>query len=50
MNILGKTSSTLLLKQPNSLDVDVDQLRKTKSAENISCPQIVIDQVSLIRQ
>ena len=50
MNILGKTSSTLLLKQPNSLDVDVDQLRKTKSAENIACPQIIIDQVSLICQ
>jgi len=44
MNSLGKTSSTLLLKQPNSLDVDGDQLRKTKSAENICCPQIIIDQ------
>ena len=48
MNSLGKTSSTLLLKQPNSLDVDGDQLRKTKSAENICCPQIIIDQVSFI--
>ena len=50
MNSLGKTSSTLLLKQPNSLDVDYDQLRKTKSAENIFCPQIIIDQASLYNQ
>ena len=61
---LDKTSSTLLLKQPNSLDVDtqvggkyfllyflfnaetVQDLRKTKSAENIQCcPRIIIDQV-----
>ena len=44
---LDKTSSTLLLKQPNSLDVDTQDLRKTKSAENIQCcPRIIIDQVT----
>ena len=42
---LDKTNSTLLLKQPNSLDVDTEDLRKTKSAENIFCPRIIIDQV-----
>jgi len=42
---LDKTSSTLLIKQPNSLDVDTQDLRKTKSAENIQCcPKIIIDQ------
>jgi len=43
------TTSTSFLPTTNSLDVDSDQLRKTKSAENISCPRIVIDK-TLSRQ
>ena len=44
---LGKdkrTSSTLLLKQPNSLEVDRAALRKTRSEENMGyvAPKIII--------
>ena len=39
-----RTNSTLLLKQPNSLEVDRAALRKTKSEENMGCvaPKIII--------
>ena len=42
---LSKTNSTMMLKQKNSFEDDYSYLRKTKSAENIRCPQIVINQV-----
>lgn len=38
-----KTSSTFFLPHCSSIDVDCEQLRKTKSADNVGCPQIVID-------
>ena len=40
----GRTNSTVLLKQPNSLEVDRAALRKTKSEENMGCvaPKIII--------
>jgi hypothetical protein len=42
----ARTNSTFLLKQPNSIEVDSSQLRKTKSAENMfAAPTIVIDKV-----
>ena len=41
---LGRTNSTLLLKQPNSLEVDRAALRKTRSEENMGsvAPKIII--------
>lgn len=42
----AKTNSTFLLKQPNSIEVDRSELRKTKSAENMfGAPTIVIDKI-----
>ena len=39
-----RTNSTLLLKQPNSLEVDRAALRKTRSEENMGsvAPRIII--------
>ena len=44
----GRTNSTVLLKQPNSLEVDRAELRKTKSAEHMGllAPTIIIGQLS----
>lgn len=42
---LVKTSSTMLLKQKGSFEEDYTLLRKTQSAENIRCPQIVINEI-----
>ena len=43
----GRTNSTVLLKQPNSLEVDRAELRKTKSAEHMGllAPTIIIGQL-----
>jgi len=42
----AKTNSTFLLKQPNSIEVDRSELRKTQSAENVfTAPTIVIDKI-----
>ena len=43
-----RTSSTLLLKQPNSLEVDRATLRKTKSEENMGyvAPKIIIGKLT----
>ena len=40
----GRTNSSFLLKQPNSLEVDTSSLRKTRSEENMGkrAPRIVI--------
>ena len=38
-------SCNFVFLQKNSFEDDYTQLRKTKSAENIRCPQIVINQV-----
>ena len=40
----GRTNSTVLFKQPNSIEIDRAQLRKTRSAEfmEILTPTIVI--------
>lgn len=40
----GRTNSTFLLKQPNSLEVDTSSLRKTRSEENMRqvAPRIII--------
>ena len=45
---LGRTNSTLLLKQPNSLEVDRATLRKTKSEENMGyvAPKIIIGKLT----
>ena len=44
-----RTSSTLLLKQPNSLEVDGAALRKTRSEENIGslAPRIIIGKLTI---
>jgi len=44
----GRTNSTVLFKQPNSLEVDRAQLRKTRSAEymGLVAPTIIIENVS----
>lgn len=44
----GRTNSTFLLKQPNSLEVDCAALRKTRSEENMGqlAPRIVIGEVT----
>ena len=40
-----QTSSTICLQYYSNLDVACDQMRRTKSAEHVSCPMIVIDKV-----
>ena len=47
-----RTNSTLLLKQPNSLEVDRAALRKTKSEENMGsvAPKIIIGNLATSHQ
>ena len=46
----GRTNSTFLLKQPNSLEVDRGELRKTKSDEFMGfvAPKIIIGELQLL--
>ena len=43
-----QTSSTICLPYYSNLDMACDQMRRTKSAEHVGCPMIVIDKVWLL--
>ena len=47
-HIVMSESCNFDVVQKNSFEEDYTHLRKTKSAENIRCPQIVINQVIMI--